>query len=282
VRWNNLEKIDRKSWARDTAIAVHDKNADWFHQQYNTLQDFSDSAFLYGRRQIDLYFKDVIGKLSKPSKILDLGCGTGEQIEELLGMGFEVVGLEPSSNMRNHAVSKLPPGTVVDGSILHIPFPDNYFDCVYAIEVLRYLERNDNLDGLKEIYRVLRPNGIFFGTFVNRYATDGFVIITAIRTLLQRIFKKPPACHVEFTTPNDLRNTFRTIGFKNVEIHGAMFAFLRIIYKLSNKLGKIWALKLDRYDKLFNDHPWSRLFSGHLIGIAQKDSKSEGGLTTPH
>lgn len=262
--------MDRQSWARDTAIAVHDKNADWFHQQYNRLQDFSDSAFLYGRRQIDLYFKDVIGKLSKPSAILDLGCGTGEQIEELLGMGFEVVGLEPSSNMRNHAVSKLPPGTVMDGSILHIPFPDNSFDCVYAIEVLRYLDHHDNLNGLKEIYRVLKPNGIFFGTFVNRYAADGFVIITAMRTLLEKIFNKSQTCHVEFTTPNDLRNTLRFIGFKKVEIHGAMFAFLRIIYKLSNKLGTTWARKLDGYDKLFNDHGWLRPLAGHLIGIAQK------------
>jgi hypothetical protein len=95
--------------------------------------------------------------------------------------------------------------------------------------------------------------------------------------MVEWVFKKPPACHVEFTTPNELRNTFRFIGFRKVEIHGAMFAFLRIIYKLNNKLGTIWARKLDRYDNLFNDHAWLLLFSGHLIGIAQKESKSEGG-----
>jgi ubiquinone/menaquinone biosynthesis C-methylase UbiE len=270
VSLNNLEKLAKKSWARDTAIAVHDKNADWFHQQYDKLQDFSDSAFLYGRRQIDLHFKAVVGKLSKGSKVLDLGCGTGEQIEELLEYGLQVVGIEPSSNMRQYAASKLPPGTVVDGSILHIPFPDNSFDFVYAIEVLRYLDHHDNVNGLKEIYRVLKPNGIFFGTFVNRYAADGFVIITTMRKLLEWVLNKPPVCHVEFTTPNELRNTLRFVGFKKIEIHGAMFAFLRIIYKLHNKLGSTWARKLDGYDKLFNDQPWLRPLAGHLIGIAQK------------
>ena len=105
-----------------------------------------DSAFLYGRRQIDFHFRNIIDKLDKNSRILDLGCGTGEKIEELLGDGFEVVGIEPSINMRKYAESKLPPGTVKDGSILNIPFPDNYFDFVYAIEVLRYLNHNDNVD----------------------------------------------------------------------------------------------------------------------------------------
>jgi ubiquinone/menaquinone biosynthesis C-methylase UbiE len=265
-----MERINRETWARDTAIATHDKNADWFDQQYNKLQDFCDSAFLYGRRQIDRHFRNVIDKLPENSKILDLGCGTGEQIEELLGYGFEVVGIEPSRNMRKHAESKLPAGIVIDGSILNIPFPDNYFDFVYAIEVLRYFHRNDNIAGLKEIYRVLRRGGIFFGTFVNRYAVDGFAIITNIRKLRERVLKKAQTCHVEFETPKELISTFRSIGFSEVEIHGAMVASLRFIYKINNKLGRVCARVLEPYDKLFSDNALLRPFAGHLIGIAKK------------
>lgn len=265
-----MERIDRERWARDTAVAIHDYNADWFNQQYAKIQDYYDSPFLYGRRQINSYFRKIIGKLDKSSKILDLGCGTGEQIEELLTGGFEVVGIEPSINMRKYAESKLPPGTVKDGSMLNIPFPDNYFDFVYAIEVLRYLNYNDNVAGMKEIYRVLRPGGIFFGTFVNRYATDGFAIVTNIRKIAERIAGKPQLCHVEFETPEKLTSTLCFIGFNNVEIHGAMIAILRIFYKINHQFGKICAKILEPYDKSLSDNKRFRGFAGHLIGIAKK------------
>lgn len=266
-----MGRINRKNWARDTAVAVHDKNADFFNQQYNELQDRRDSAFLYGRQQIDLYFRNEIEKLPENSKILDVGCGTGEQVKELLKSGFEAVGLEPSSNMRKYAHSHLPAGAVMDGSILNIPFSDNYFDCVYAIEVLRYLHHDDNITSLKEIYRVLKPGGLFFGTFVNRYAADGFIIITKIRRMLSLVNDKAQRCHVEFETPKKLSTTLHSIGFSDVEIHGAMIPILRFIYKIDNKLGKQCAKMLEPYDKPVSDHAWLRPFSGHLIGIARKN-----------
>ena len=41
-----------------------------------------------------------------------------------------------------------------------IPFKDNYFDCIIANHVLFYL--NDLNQGLKEIRRVLRPDGVLY------------------------------------------------------------------------------------------------------------------------
>jgi ubiquinone/menaquinone biosynthesis C-methylase UbiE len=267
---HNLDKNNRETWARDTAIAVHDRTADWFNQQYNKSQDFYGSPFLYGRRLIDQHFRKTIDKLPKNSKILDVGCGTGDQIKDLLKNGFEVIGIEPSYNMRKYAESKLPAGTVLDGSILNIPFPNNYFEFAYAIEVLRYFHHNDKISGLKEIYRVLKPGGIFFGTFVSRYALDGFAIISIIRRISEWLLKKPQTCHVEFESPMELVHTLRSIGFKKVEIHGAMFAFLRIIYKINYKLGRNCARIIEPYDKLFCDKAFLRAFAGHLIGIVQK------------
>jgi ubiquinone/menaquinone biosynthesis C-methylase UbiE len=265
-----MTRIDKGMWARDAAVTVHDYNAAWFNEQYNIHKDYYDSDFLYGRRQIDLYFRKIIDKLPINSRILDLGCGTGEQIEELIKKGFQVVGIEPSINMRKYAESKLPPGTIRDGSILNIPFPDNSFEFIYAIEVLRYLNYHDNVTGMKEVYRVLRPGGIFYGTFVNRYAADGFAIITTMRRMVGLISGKAQLCHVEFETPNKLKRTLYSIGFNEVEMHGAMIAFLRIVYKINNRLGRVCAKALEPYDKYLSDRKWFRCFAGHLIGIARK------------
>lgn len=41
-------------------------------------------------------------------------------------------------------------------------YPDNTFDYVYARLVLHYLNKQQLNDALNEIYRVLKPNGVFF------------------------------------------------------------------------------------------------------------------------
>lgn len=43
-----------------------------------------------------------------------------------------------------------------------MPYQDNTFDFVYARLVLHYLDRQQLAAALKEIHRVLKPNGLFF------------------------------------------------------------------------------------------------------------------------
>ena len=257
-------------WACKKAISLHDKEADWFDSQYSQSQQYFASSFLYGRRQMDIHFNAQINNLPKNAKVLDIGCGTGEQMKQLYSSGFEVHGIEPSEKMRMYAESKLPAGRVKNGSVLDLPFEDNSFDFVYTIEVLRYLAYEDNLKGLRQIHRVLKPAGIFFGTFVNLYAFDGFAIMVGIRKLLERWFGKTLNCHTEFTTPKKLEQMFRFVGFSEVQTHGAMIACLRIAYKLGQPVGKVCAKLLEPMDPFLSDTAVLRPFAGHLIGVARK------------
>lgn len=172
--------------------------------------------------------------------------------------------------MLGYSNSKLPAGTVIEGSVLTLPFPDNYFDFVYALEVFRYLEYEDNLQGLKEIRRVLKPGGVFFGTFVNKYALDGFYIITGFRKFTKRFFGKSMKCHTEFETPISLERMLKRSGYIQVRINGAMFASLRIAHKIFRPLGEFSARLLEPVDNVLSDAIVFRPFSGHLIGIAKK------------
>jgi SAM-dependent methyltransferase len=45
------------------------------------------------------------------------------------------------------------------GRMEKLPFADNFFDCVFAFEVLEHIE--DDLAALKEVYRVLKKGGVF-------------------------------------------------------------------------------------------------------------------------
>ncbi len=265
-----MQKPVNVAWTRKNAISVHDKRIEYFIQQYGQAQTdrYFTSEFLYGRRQIDVHFSRLLADLPPHARVLDVGCGTGEQLERLLKREFDACGVEPSDSMRIYAQSKLPYGTITNGSVLDLPFEDETFDFVYAVEVFRYLTGDDNRQGLREIHRVLKSRGVFFGTFVNLYGLDGFRILVGVRGLIERWFHKPQECHTEFETPESLEQMLRSVGFSNVEIHGAMVASLRIAYKLGRRAGVLLARLLDPIDAILSDAPVLRRYSGHLIGIA--------------
>lgn len=225
-------RANRRNIIRKKAVKIHHEGADWFVNQYSISSNPYATPFLYGRKKINYYFNREVNKLNKKSKILDIGCGTGNQILELRNKGFNVVGIEPAENMRMHAEKKLPKGIVKNGSLLNLPFPDDSFDFVYALEIFRYFDSEDNLRGLREVYRVLKPKGVFFATFVNKNALDGFYILTNVRRFNEKVFGKKMLCHTEFETPKRLHGKVRQTGFSSVCVHGAMLAGLRPISRI--------------------------------------------------
>lgn len=96
-------------------------------------------------------------------RLLEIGCGNGQLWEKnTLNLRNREFFLSDSSEgmvkeVRDKYGSQFN-CIVVDCE--QIPFKDNYFDCIIANHVLFYL--NDLDQGLREIRRVLRPNGILY------------------------------------------------------------------------------------------------------------------------
>jgi ubiquinone/menaquinone biosynthesis C-methylase UbiE len=257
-------------WARQAAVQAHHQGAAQLDQAYQVQATQGDAlAFRYGRAQIDVHFDRHLADLPSTAKILDVGCGPGHQMRRLRNKGFEVFGVEPAERMREIARSRLPTGTVWDASALDLPFENETFDLVYEIEVFRYLAHDDNLQGLREVFRVLKPGGTFFGTFANLFAMDGFQVLEGLRSLRERWAHHARRWHTEFETPKSLERMLRSAGFSLVETHGAMLASLRIAYRLG-PIGAHLAKALGPADPILSDAPLLRCFAGHLIGIARK------------
>ncbi|HEY6120535.1 MAG TPA: methyltransferase domain-containing protein [Pyrinomonadaceae bacterium] len=110
-----------------------------------------------GRRQIiESFLRDICAKLptSRP-QILDVGCGTGANLEMLAHFG-ETQGVDVSSDALNFCRER---GlqNVREGEAEKLPFADSSFDLVTALDVVEHLD--DDRAGLGEMFRVLRPNG---------------------------------------------------------------------------------------------------------------------------
>lgn len=91
-----------------------------------------------------------------PSKVLDIGTGTGLATAWYTEQGHHVVGLDLSPVMLTRATERLT--LTVLGSALDLPFLDAYFDLVVIRQCLHYTEPTIVL---AETKRVLRTDGWF-------------------------------------------------------------------------------------------------------------------------
>ena len=226
------------------------------------------SAFAYGRNKLDVLLNETVQYLPEGSTVLDIGCGTGKHLNWYGQSGFKATGLEPSPEMRAIAQRYNPGANILDGTADALPFSDQSFDFVSAIEVLRYLHPMDIQKAYREMARVLKPGGRLFVTLVNRYALDGFYPYYTFRSLLSRVARKQQPVHCQFVTPGQVRRDLRGLGVSEIVLHGRMFAPLRPVYKISSSTGGRLARYLDSFDDSLAQMKWMAPFSGHLVVVA--------------
>lgn len=143
-------------------------------------------------------------------KLLDVGCGKMPYKDYVLQHAAiqEYVGLDIEDALSyDHAIR---PDVTWDGRTM--PFEEASFTCAFATEVLEHCPEPEIV--LKEVYRVLKPGGVFFFTV----------------PFLWNLHEVP---HDEYRyTPFSLERHFKNSGFSNVEIkatggwHAAMAQML--------------------------------------------------------
>jgi SAM-dependent methyltransferase len=110
-----------------------------------------------GRRRI---IAEFVGRVCREMKeprprILDVGCGTGANLQMLSQFGA-AEGVDVSSDAldfcRSRGLTR-----VKQGAAEHLPFADAAFDLVTGLDVVEHLD--DDIAGLREMRRVLGPDG---------------------------------------------------------------------------------------------------------------------------
>ncbi|MEC7784133.1 MAG: class I SAM-dependent methyltransferase [Bacteroidota bacterium] len=196
--------------------------------------------------------------------LLDVGCGK---------MPYRNYILE-NSKVTNYTGIDIEAALIYDEGVtpdyywdgIQIPFNDNSYDCVIATEVLEHCPVPETV--LKEIFRVLKPGGVFFYTV----------------PFLWNLHEVP---HDEYRyTPFSLERHLKTIGFNLIQLnatggwHAAMAQMLGLWVKrsgISQKKQKVLAklikpimiklLKMDDSDKVtFKE---GQMITG-LSGVAYK------------
>jgi len=107
--------------------------------------------------------RKIIRENKNIKTMMDLGCGAGKSVDFFHRLNSEInwVGLDiedsPQVNRRTRNDVEF---CSYDG--INIPFEDNYFDLIYSNQVMEHVRNPREL--LKEVARVLKPNGYFVGS----------------------------------------------------------------------------------------------------------------------
>ncbi len=144
-------------------------------------------------------------------RMLDLGSGSGVILDAARTQGWEAYGLEVSAPAVEHARAK--GFEIFHGTLEEAKYPTGHFDVVTASEILEHLA--DPESTLKEIARILRRGGMFWGTTPSSTGAS-FKLMGADWSMVA-----PPE-HAQLFSAKAVRQMCMKAGFKAVTIktHG--------------------------------------------------------------
>ena len=100
-------------------------------------------------------------KLQSDTQILDLCCGSGQVTRFLVNFSENVTGLDASPLSIQRARKNVPNATYIKAFAENMPFADNLFDVVHTSAALHEMQSEQLQKIIKEVYRVLKPGGVF-------------------------------------------------------------------------------------------------------------------------
>jgi len=139
--------------------------------QWNNIFEKEGKVFL--KPQEDMPEMVKLFKKRGIKKVLDLGCGSGRHTVYLAKNGFDVYGIDAAPAglkiTKNWLKQEGLRANLKLGSIFKkLPYKSNFFGAIVAVQASNH-ERISNIRKLiKEMERILRPNGLIFVVFTQR------------------------------------------------------------------------------------------------------------------
>ena len=185
---------------------------------------------------IDVSWRKKIVKIlksKKPSLILDVATGTGDlAIAMVKTNAKKIIGLDISKGMLDVGIDKIKDKKLdntidmVIGDSENLKYEDNFFDAVTVSFGVRNFESLNS--GLREIFRVLKPNGslvILETSNPTKFPFKQFYTVYSkfILPMIGKIFSKDKLAYnylsessAEFPFGEKFNNILKKIGFTNV------------------------------------------------------------------
>jgi ubiquinone/menaquinone biosynthesis C-methylase UbiE len=139
--------------------------------------------------------------------ILEVGAGTGRIAQHYAARAGECVLVDPSARMLQRARRKAPGARHVVGYVESLEFPDGSFDKIVCFDSLHHWA--DQERGLREVRRVLKPDGLLVMVEVDPSRFWGHKVV---------LFEKLMGMRSRFHPPASLLGLVRSAGLRNASV----------------------------------------------------------------
>lgn len=132
--------------------------------------DCYDDHMMANIESADEFYPFTAGCLptNKGCRILDLGCGTGLELQEYysLNPSAKVTGIDLSHGMLSALKNKFSDKdiTLICGSYFDIPFGESVFDAAVSVESLHHFTKEEKIPLYAKLHAALKDNGYFILT----------------------------------------------------------------------------------------------------------------------
>ena len=166
----------------------------------------------------------------KNKKILDLGCGTGEFLNNYYGMGAECSGIDIENNfkIKNKINFKL----INIEANKFLKNCKKKFDVIFLFEFLEHLEEQDKYQLFENLTKNLNKNAYIFISTLNKNLFSKYLAIDIAENLLKLLPKKTHDFNL-FLSPSKLQSISQKYNLNLMDIEGMQYNPIFKSFKLS-------------------------------------------------
>ena len=166
----------------------------------------------------------------KDKKVLDLGCGTGEFLNNYCGMGAVCSGIDIVNNfkIRNKMNFKL----INTEANKFLKNCKKKFDVVFLFEFLEHLKEEDKHKLFKNLSKNLNKNAYIFISTLNKNLLSKYLAINIAENFLKLLPKNTHEFNL-FLSPSKLQTIVRKYNFNLVNVKGIQYNPILKSFKLS-------------------------------------------------
>lgn len=166
----------------------------------------------------------------KNKKILDLGCGTGEFLNNYYGMGAECSGIDIENNfkIKNKINFKL----INIEANKFLKNCKKKFDVIFLFEFLEHLEEQDKYQLFENLTKNLNKNAYIFISTLNKNLLSKYLAIDIAENLLKLLPKKTHDFNL-FLSPSKLQSISQKYNLNLMDIEGIQYNPFFKSFKLS-------------------------------------------------